>query len=316
MSRLPNSRNAPDAEHDGASSHPIAIQVIERAMRLLDALAAQPDPVTLKELSATTGLHASTAHRILNDLVVGRYVERVDNGLYQLGMRLLELGSLVKGRLNVREASISAMRSLHKLTGQTINLSVQQGDEIVYIERAWSERSGMQVVRAIGGRAPLHLTSTGKLFLSTADSRQVRAYALRTGLAGHTRNSLTDLDRLERELALVRRHGYARDNEELELGVRCIAAGIYDDTGKLVAGLSISAPAERLQDEWIKALVDTAAEISEALGYEPPGAGPGGFNGLPRPKPPPACSRGIPPPGPRAAHRAKNRLLEKKTPRI
>jgi DNA-binding IclR family transcriptional regulator len=267
-----------DAETEGASSHPIAIQVIERAMRLLDALAAQQDPVTLKELSATTGLHASTAHRILNDLVVGRYVERVDNGLYQLGMRLLELGSLVKGRLNVREAAISAMRSLHKLTGQTINLSVQQGDEIVYIDRAWSERSGMQVVRAIGGRAPLHLTSTGKLFLSTGDTRQVRAYALRTGLAGHTRNSLTDLDRLERELALVRRHGYARDNEELELGVRCIAAGIFDDTGKLVAGLSISAPAERLQDDWIKALVDTAASISEALGYEPSVST--GFNGL------------------------------------
>jgi IclR family acetate operon transcriptional repressor len=278
MSRLPTTRNALDAETEGASAHPIAIQVIERAMRLLDALAAQPDPVTLKELSATTGLHASTAHRILNDLVVGRYVERVDNGLYQLGMRLLELGSLVKGRLNVREAAISAMRSLHKLTGQTINLSVQQGDEIVYIDRAWSERSGMQVVRAIGGRAPLHLTSTGKLFLSTADARQVRAYALRTGLAGHTRNSLTDLDRLERELALVRRHGYARDNEELELGVRCIAAGIFDDTGKLVAGLSISAPAERLQDDWIKALVDTAASISEALGYESSVST--GFNGL------------------------------------
>ena len=278
MSRPSSTRNALDAEADGASGSPIAIQVIERAMRLLDALAAQPEPVTLKELSATTGLHASTAHRILNDLVVGRYVERVDNGLYQLGMRLLELGSLVKGRLNVREAAISAMRSLHKLTGQTINLSVQQGDEIVYIDRAWSERSGMQVVRAIGGRAPLHLTYTGKLFLSTGDARQVRAYALRTGLAGHTRNSLTDLDRLERELALVRRHGYARDNEELELGVRCIAAGIFDDTGKLVAGLSISAPAERLQDDWIKALVDTAASISEALGYEPSVSS--GFNGL------------------------------------
>ena len=278
MSRPSSTRNALDAEADGASGSPIAIQVIERAMRLLDALAAQPEPVTLKELSATTGLHASTAHRILNDLVVGRYVERVDNGLYQLGMRLLELGSLVKGRLNVREAAISAMRSLHKLTGQTINLSVQQGDDIVYIDRAWSERSGMQVVRAIGGRAPLHLTSTGKLFLSTGDARQVRAYALRTGLAGHTRNSLTDLDRLERELALVRRHGYARDNEELELGVRCIAAGIFDDTGKLVAGLSISAPAERLQDDWIKALVDTAASISEALGYEPSVSS--GFNGL------------------------------------
>ncbi|MFJ1301082.1 IclR family transcriptional regulator [Pseudomonadota bacterium AL_CKDN230030165-1A_HGKHYDSX7] len=275
MSRLPRvAATLPGSDQESASQPPIAIQVIERAMSLLDALAAQPEPVTLKQLSATTGLHASTAHRILNDLVVGRYVERVDNGVYQLGMRLLELGSLVKGRLNVREAAIGAMRNLHRQTGQTINLSVQQGDEIVYIDRAWSERSGMQVVRAIGGRAPLHLTSTGKLFLSTCDGRQVRAYATRTGLAGHTRNSLTELDRLERELALVRRHGYARDNEELELGVRCIAAGIHDDTGRLVAGLSISAPAERLQDEWIRLLVDTAAQISEALGHEPltPGA--------------------------------------------
>ncbi len=253
-----------------AGTSGVAIQVLDRAMRLLDVLAAQSEAITLKELSSRTGLHASTAHRILNDLVVGRYVERVDNGVYQLGMRLLELGSLVKGRLNVHEAALAGMRALHKLTGQTVNLSIQQGDEIVYIDRAWSERSGMQVVRAIGGRAPLHLTSTGKLFLSTADGRAIRAYAMRTGLAGHTRNSLTDLEKLERELALVRRLGYARDNEELELGVKCIAAGIYDDTGKLVAGLSISAPAGRLHDEWIKHLVETATEISCALGHEPP----------------------------------------------
>lgn len=252
----------------------MAIQVLERATALLDALAAQPDPVTLKDLSKATGLHSSTAHRILNDLVIGRYVDRVDSGLYQLGMRLLELGSLVKGRLNVREAALEAMQALHKLTGQTVNLSVQQGDEIVYIDRAWSERSGMQVVRAIGGRAPLHLTSTGKLFLSAVDVRQVRAYAARTSLTGSTANSITGLEALERELSLVRQHGYARDNEELELGVRCIAAGIYDDTGKLVAGLSISAPSERLQDAWIPQLVATAGKISEALGYETSGITP------------------------------------------
>lgn len=250
------------------SGSPITIQVLERAMKLLDVLAKRSDPVPLKDLAAATGLHTSTTHRILNDLVVGRYVERVDSGLYQLGMRLLELGSLVKGRLNVREVALEPMRELHKITGQTVNLSLQQGDEIVYIERAWSERSGMQVVRAIGGRAPLHLTSTGKLFLSVSDPRQVRAYAMRTGLAGTTRNSITQADQLDRDLALVRRHGYSRDNEELELGVRCIAAGVYDDTGKLQAGLSISAPAERMRDEWIPILLRTAAQISEALGYE------------------------------------------------
>lgn len=249
---------------------PISIQVIERMILLLDALAAYPDPVSLKELSKTTGLHPSTAHRILNDMVTKRFVDRAEPGAYRLGMRLLELGNIVKSRLNVREAAQNFMRALHRKTVQTINLAVRQGDEIVYIERAFSERSGMQVVRAIGGRAPLHLTSTGKLFLSVDDPKLVRTYAIRTGLAGHNKNSITDLAKLERELAQVRAHGYARDNEELELGVRCMAAGIRDDSGKLVAGLSISAPAERLQEEWLEDLINTTNQISTVLGYQPP----------------------------------------------
>ena len=246
-----------------------SIQVIERMMSLLDALASYSDPVSLKELSRVSGLHPSTAHRILNDMVVTRFVDRVEPGTYRLGMRLLELGNVVKSRLSVREAALEAMRALHRKTQQTVNLSVRQGDEIVYIDRAFSERSGMQVVRAIGGRGPLHLTSTGKLFLSVDDVKVIRAYATRTGLAGHTRNSITELARLERELSLVRARGYARDNEELELGVRCMAAGIHDDSGKLVAGLSISAPADRLQEDWLDDLVQTASRISSTLGYRP-----------------------------------------------
>jgi len=246
----------------------LAIQVIERMMTLLDALAKKSEPVSLKELSQSSGLHPSTAHRILNDLVLARMVDRTEPGSYQLGMRLLELGNLVKARLNVRDAAAGPMRELHRLTGETVNLSVRQGDEIVYVERTVSERSGMQVVRAIGGRAPLHLTSTGKLFLANDDTRAVRSYAMRTGLAGHTPNSITVLNQLEQELDEVRRLGYARDNEELELGVRCIAAGIRDDSQSLVAGLSISAPADRANDGWLQALADTARAISSSLGYE------------------------------------------------
>lgn len=244
------------------------IQVLERTFALLDVLASHTEPVALKEISERTGLHPSTAHRILNDLAAGRLVDRPEAGSYRLGMRLLELGNLVKARLNVRDAALGPMRELHRVTSQPVNLSIRQADEIVYIERAVSERSGMQVVRAVGGRAPLHLTSVGKLFLAVDDPRNVRAYATRTGLAGHTKNSITDPTRLERELALVRARGYARDNEELELGVRCIAAAIRDDSGKVVAGLSISAPADFIQDEWIDQLCKTAAEISAALGYE------------------------------------------------
>ena len=255
-------------KHDSpANSDKTSIQVIERMIALLDALASYPDPVSLKELATATGLHPSTAHRILNDMVAKRFVDRSEPGTYRLGMRLLELGNIVKSRLNVREAALPYMQALHRKTQQTVNLSVRQGDEIVYIDRAFSERSGMQVVRAIGGRAPLHLTSIGKLFLSVDDAKLVRAYATRTGLAGNNKNSITDLAKLERELSLVRARGYARDNEELELGVRCMAAGVRDDAGRLIAGLSISAPADRLSDEWLDDLIATTTDISSVLGF-------------------------------------------------
>jgi len=243
------------------------VQVIERMFTLMDVLASKEEAISLKEISEKAGLHPSTTHRLLNDLATGRFVDRPQPGSYRLGMRLLELGNLVKSRLNVRDAALVPMRELHKLIQQPVNLSMRQGDEIVYIERAYSERSGMQVVRAIGGRAPLHLTSVGKLFLAADDPQRVRAYATRTGLAGHTKNSLTQLPALERELAKVRQYGNAHDNEELELGVRCMAAGIYDDQGKLVAGLSISAPAGRLEEQWLPKLQATAREISATLGY-------------------------------------------------
>lgn len=243
------------------------IQVMQRAFDLLDLLASNEEPLSLKAISERTGLHPSTAHRILNDLTIGRYVDRPEAGSYRLGLRLLEMGNLVKARLDVREAALGPMRELHRLTHQTVNLSMRQGDEIVYIERTYSERSGMQVVRAIGGRAPLHLTSVGKLFLAHDDAPRVRAYASRTGLAGHTKNSITELAQLERELARVNQYGTARDDEELELGVRCMAASILDDQGKLIAGLSISAPADRLEESWLERLKETAAQISAALGH-------------------------------------------------
>ena len=244
------------------------IQVIERMFALIDVLASKEEAISLKEISEKTGLHPSTTHRILNDLAVGRFVDRPEAGSYRLGMRLLELGNLVKGRLNVRDVALLPMRDLHKLTQQPVNLSMRQGDEIVYVERAFSERSGMQVVRAIGGRAPLHLTSVGKLFLALDDPSRIRAYATRTGLSGQTRNSITQLPVLERELAKARQNGVARDNEELELGVRCMASGIYDDQGHLVAGLSISAPADRLDETWLPKLMFTTQEISRALGFK------------------------------------------------
>lgn len=102
------------------------VQVIERMFTLIDVLASREESMSLKDISEKAGLHPSTAHRILNDLATGRFVDRTQPGSYRLGMRLLELGNLVKGRLNVRDAAVAPMRELHKLT-RPVNLSVRQG---------------------------------------------------------------------------------------------------------------------------------------------------------------------------------------------
>lgn len=244
-----------------------SIQVLERIFALLDILAAHDEPVSLKKISELSGLHPSTAHRILNDLVCGRYVEHPQTGAYRLGIRLLELGSLVKARLSVHEVSLPYMRDLHALTQQPVNLSVRQNDKIVYIERIYGQRSGMQVVRAVGGHAPLHLTSVGKLFLAYDTASQVKAYASQHLAQEYTRNSIKSLETLKNELAQIRRTRLAFDNEELEPGVSCYGVGIYNVEDKMIAGLSISAPTERLNPAWQTLLLKTSQTISNALGH-------------------------------------------------
>ncbi|MDH5534447.1 MAG: IclR family transcriptional regulator [Betaproteobacteria bacterium] len=246
-----------------------SIQVIERMMGLLAALARHPAPVNLKQLANETELHPSTAHRILGVMVDNRLVDRIEPGTYRLGIRLLELGSLVKSRISVRQEALPHMQQLHQELKETINLSVRHDDEVVYIERTAGRHSMMRVVQIIGTRAPLHITAVGKIFLAADDAETSTDYIRRTGLPRFTDHTLTDPERLTRELEQIRREGYAFDNEEAERGVSCIGAGILNDEGRLVAGLSVSAPSDRLNRAWASQVRQTAERISRAIGYHP-----------------------------------------------
>jgi DNA-binding IclR family transcriptional regulator len=257
--------NLPMAASRDEQKNPI--QVVERMMRLLDVLEKHPEPLGLKQISQYTGLHPSTTHRILSAMSADRLVDRVEPGSYRLGMRLLELGNLVKSRISVRELALPLMRELHAQTGETANLSVRHDDEIVYVERTSSGRSAMRVVHVIGTRAPLHVTAAGKLFLLEEGFARLRDYARRTGLAPQTRNTLSSVPLLERDLERIQRQGWAVDAEEAELGVRCVAAGIRDDAGSLVAALSLSCPADRMKPHWGPLVKETADRISHAIGH-------------------------------------------------
>ena len=245
------------------------IQVIERMLKILDVLAEHPEPLGLKQLAQYAGLHPSTAHRILSAMAGDRLVDRIEPGAYRLGMRLMELGALVRSRISVREMALPVMRELHAHTGETVNLSVRHDDEIVYVERTSSGRSAMRIVHMIGARAPLHITAAGKLFLLEEGFARLRDYAKRTGLAPHTKNSLQTLPLLERDLERIQRQGWATDNEETEIGVRCVAAAIRDDGGHLIAALSLSTPADRMKPQWGGLVREAAERIARAIGHRP-----------------------------------------------
>jgi DNA-binding IclR family transcriptional regulator len=243
-----------------------SIQVIDRMASLLDAVARYPEPVSLKILAAETGLHSSTAFRILDSMLSNGFVERDASGKYQLGRKLLSLGSRVNARSDVRQIALPVMTRLRDELGESVNLTIREGDEVVYIEKATPNRM-MHVQQLVGSRAPLHVTAVGKLMLAIGGEEECRGYAMRTNLPAYTRNTINNLPALLQEAEQLRNQGYAYDDEEAEIGVGCIGTLIYDASGNIIAGLSISAPIERRRASWANNLLQAAREISEELGY-------------------------------------------------
>ena len=149
--------------------------------------------------------------------------------------------------------------------GETVNLTVREGDEVIYIERVTSNRM-MRVEQVVGSRAPLHVTAVGKLMLAELGDHFISAYASRTGLKAYTPHTITTEQDLINLVHLDHAQGFAYDNEEAEEGVGCIGVLVYDGSRNVVAGLSISAPIERRKDEWVKLVKDAGRKISERLG--------------------------------------------------
>ncbi len=244
-----------------------SIQVLDRMAMLLDAMARYAEPASLKFLSADTGLHPSTAHRILSALAEHGYVERIEPAGWQLGSKLLQLGHRVRTGHDVRREARPVMDWLRDEIGESVNLTLRSGDEVIYGERATPARA-IRVEQVIGSRAPLHVTAVGKLMLAEDGPQGIRSYAARAGLVRYTRNTVGDVDTLIDQAQNDARKGYALDNEEAELGVGCIGALIRDASGKVSAGLSVSAPIERRQESWIPMVMEAARRISGRLGYE------------------------------------------------
>jgi DNA-binding IclR family transcriptional regulator len=241
-----------------------SIQVIDRSARLMDAITQNDGSASLKILSAESGLHSSTAFRILASLIDIGFVERDSAGQYFIGRKIATLANSVRRGVDLREQARDVMQQLRDEIGETINLTVREGDEVIYIERATPNRM-MRVEQVIGSRAPLHVTAVGKLMLGELGNSFIRAYSERSALKAYTQHTLSTLDDLVKAVHTSIARGFAYDNEEAEIGVGCIGVLIHNTVGEVVAGLSISAPIERRKDEWVSLLQRAAKTIADRL---------------------------------------------------
>ncbi|OGB67710.1 MAG: hypothetical protein A3G29_03630 [Burkholderiales bacterium RIFCSPLOWO2_12_FULL_64_99] len=235
-----------------------SVQVMSRMFALLEVLASEGQAVSLKVASERTGLHPSTAHRILNDLASGGLVERSGPGHYRLGMRLLALGNLVRSRLDVRDQAARHMQELHRLSGHVVSLFVRQDDEAVCVERTVAERHGIQLARTDGLRAPLTRSAVGKILLLDESGLLLQALC---------QLQADSLDSLQRELSAIRALGIALHHDALGVGQHMAAAPVRNDQGSIIASLTLSWQGGDLRSEWIEALKAAAQHVSAAMGW-------------------------------------------------
>ncbi|MFE2753325.1 IclR family transcriptional regulator [Actinosynnema sp. NPDC059335] len=236
------------------------VQSLQRAFDLLERLADAGGEAGLSELAAASGLPLPTIHRLIRTLVALGYVRQNSNRRYALGSRLIRLGETASRQFGTWARPFLA--ELVDRVGETANLAVLDGDEVVYVAQVPSRHS-MRMFTEVGRRLLPHGTGVGKAILSQLPRDQVRALLARTGLPAYTPNTITDADVLLASLDRIAARGYALDESEQELGVRCVAVPLR--AGPALAAVSVSGPDSRLTKESVARIVPAVLAVAERL---------------------------------------------------
>jgi IclR family transcriptional regulator, KDG regulon repressor len=250
---------------------PYRIQVVDRATQILECFHFDAHELSVREISQRTGLHKSTAHRILIALQYNGLIQQnPETGNYHLGIKLFKLGQLAVMRLNLREIARPLLRVLMEETRETVHLAILDEEQVFYLEKVEGPYA-LRMPSRVGRHIPAYCTSLGKAMLSCLEEAEVRRMLGSHSLKAYTAHTLRTVDALITELRRTRRRGYAVDNEEIEIGLRCVGAPLRDYSGALAGAVSVAGPTARFTRDKISFFAGlakkTAASISSQLGF-------------------------------------------------
>jgi DNA-binding IclR family transcriptional regulator len=251
------------------------VQSINRAFSIVDEVGrANERGLSLSEIAEKIDLPVSTVYRIIQNLIQWQYLAERDDGTYTLGFAFLTLGNIVKENLKLTNIARKHMEELNLVTSETIYLAMldSQNCEVIYIDKVESRRN-IKLAAGVGSRNFIHATANGKCLVSRLSKDKIKRMLDTKGMPALTQYTLTDVQAFLKEIEKVNTCGFALDDLENELGVRCVAAPVFDYTGKVVAAISISGieanmDLERLNGEYSALVRDTALKISQRMGYD------------------------------------------------
>lgn len=224
------------------------------------------------ELGSIVGLHKSTVHRLLHTLLLRGYVEKnLVTDKYRLGLKLVSLGQARLESTEIRAEARPFLNELMELTQEAVHLCLWENGKVIYIDKVEC-RNAVLMYSRIGRVASIHCTGVGKVIAAFLPEEQVIKLANENGLHYRTEKTITDINELLKHYKLIQSKGYAIDDEEHDLGLRCIAAPVRDHSGNVIASISVAGPTtrvtmERVNDELAKIITETANKISVQLGY-------------------------------------------------
>lgn len=249
------------------------INSVIRALAILDLLGQSDAELGITEISRELSLHKSTVFRLISTLMVAGYVQQnPKNEKYHLGIHIAQLGMNVLNRIDLRRVAKPFLNELMSICNEAVHLGVLDKVEVIYIDKIDVERP-LTMGSRIGGKSPGYCTGLGKVLLAYASKDAIEQLLSKGNLTRYTSNTITDHNSLIEHLARIRDQGYAVDDEEHELGIRCVAVPIRDYQGHVIAALSVSGPTLRMTreklDQVIPKIIEIGGRISQSLGYNP-----------------------------------------------